>query len=746
MVQEYQGPVRVYKYPFELVMAAYERRFPTCPMIPILLGCDIILEEESPDGAIRKIQRRCRLNIEAPYLLKKIVGVDHMLFIQQNILDRRNKVLKIEAWNESFSGRVSIKEYCTYSVHPDNPNWTSYEQSASLDVKSFYGFEATVEKIAIKQYSADIAKGKEIIEYYIRELKNEGITQVDRWIDPCADGGTGETNSTTNPVEKSNGSAIKESSGGVDTSSSNNKQSQVEKECLSRKKSDDPAIRKHLPLEREHSVLKDIESDPHMKLDSDYIEKCLGHLTPFQESNLVMLKKWMAESHQGKVPSDEMLIRFLKARDFNQEKAREMLCESLVWRKKYAVDKILQNYQIPKIVKEYLPGAWHHSDKDGRPMYVFRLGQIDIKGFIKSIGQEGVMKLVLHICEQGLQLTEEATRRHGRPIRSWTCLLDLEGLNMRHLWRPGIKTLLHIIEVVEANYPETMGRCLVTRAPRVFPILWTLVSTFINENTRAKFIFVGPQGEGISDYIDQKHIPDFLGGQCTVSIAEGGLVPKSFYMTEEEYEREKAEWAGESIFYDSMYHSVSLVKNQVHEVVIEVEDAQSVLCWDFDVIKQDVTFAVFRCPLKSIKPAVIGIPPSGVKSRSASIETEELTSPTGGPQSPLPLLQNLQLEAAVTLLPKDWVAGKDYHVIEQPIKCCDGESVQGSYITSQPGSYVLQWKRAGGSGGDYFDFGSPKSKVMYYCELINSTDYKGSMSSLQSAQSAGTGTDSGVQP
>lgn len=58
---------------------------------------------------------------------------------------------------------------------------------------------------------------------------------------------------------------------------------------------------------------------------------------------------------------------------------------------------------------------------------------------------------------------------------SWTCLVDLEGLNMRHLWRPGVKALLQMIEVVEANYPETLGRLLIVRAPRVFPVLWTLV-------------------------------------------------------------------------------------------------------------------------------------------------------------------------------------------------------------------------------------------------------------------------------
>ena len=68
-----------------------------------------------------------------------------------------------------------------------------------------------------------------------------------------------------------------------------------------------------------------------------------------------------------------------------------------------------------------------------------------------------------------------ALNRAGLTCSSWTCLVDLEGLNMRHLWRPGVKALLRIIEVVEANYPETLGRLLILRAPRVFPVLWTLV-------------------------------------------------------------------------------------------------------------------------------------------------------------------------------------------------------------------------------------------------------------------------------
>lgn len=58
-----------------------------------------------------------------------------------------------------------------------------------------------------------------------------------------------------------------------------------------------------------------------------------------------------------------MLLRFLRARDFNVEKARHLLSESLSWRKKHGVDKVLSEYQMPQIVKDYFPGGWHHHDK-----------------------------------------------------------------------------------------------------------------------------------------------------------------------------------------------------------------------------------------------------------------------------------------------------------------------------------------------------------------------------------------------
>lgn len=98
-----------------------------------------------------------------------------------------------------------------------------------------------------------------------------------------------------------------------------------------------------------------------------------------------------------------------------------------------------------------------------------------------------------------------------------------------------------------------------------------------------------------------------------------------------------------------------------------------------------------------------------------------------------------------SVIDKAWREGVDYFKVENSIVCHDGESIQGSHVTSHEGLYILQWK--------YYDklahtHLSPldtltaaatthvhKAKVMYYYETLNSTDYKGSMTSLQSCQS-----------
>ncbi|KAH0629536.1 hypothetical protein JD844_011668, partial [Phrynosoma platyrhinos] len=646
-----------YVLPF-FSLQAYEKRFPTCPLIPMFVGSDTMNEFMSEDRSVHVIERRCKLDVDAPRLLKKIAGVDYVYFIQKNSLNKKERTLHIEAYNETFSNRVVINERCCYTVHPDNEDWTCFEQSASLDIKSFFGFESTVEKIAMKQYTSNIKKGKEIIEYYLKQLEEEGVTYIPRWTPPVKftfeHGASHVRRPLSSPVNIPE-AAIKEGLSPKEVNTCNS--------------ASDPTA-----------------GTPDDKLDADYIKRYLGDLTPLQESCLIRLRQWLQETHKGK----------------SQGHIPDL-------------DTAIVSY--------------------GRPLYVLRLGQMDTKGLVRALGEEALLRYVLSINEEGLRRCEENTKVFGRPISSWTCLVDLEGLNMRHLWRPGVKALLRIIEVVEANYPETLGRLLILRAPRVFPVLWTLVSSYMSpleillENEKRTLEEYSKRRETINEQLsaletessncEENSHPladsDEKLNESICEVPEGGLVPKSLYRTAEELENEDVK-----LWTETIYQSASVFKGAPHEIFIQIVEASSVITWDFDVCKGDIVFNIYHSKRAPQPP------------KKDSLGAHSITSPAGN---------NVQL------IDKAWQLGRDYSMVESPLICKEGESVQGSHVTRWPGFYILQWKfhsmpACATTSLPRVDdvlaslqVSSHKCKVMYYTEVIGSEDFRGSMSSLESSHS-----------
>ncbi|XP_007937907.1 SEC14-like protein 5 [Orycteropus afer afer] len=602
MVRKYQSPVRVYKYPFELVMAAYEKRFPTCPHIPVFLGSEVLRESLSADGAVHVVERSCRLRVEAPRLLRK--------------------------------------------VHPENEDWTCFEQSASLDIRSFFGFENTLEKIAMKQYTANIKKGKEVIEYYVDELISQGTSHIPRW--------------TPAPVREED----------------------THTQAAPRVPRPPEASR---PSSNPGPAPKTAAEDGD-KLDADYIERCLGRLTPVQESCLIQLRHWLQETHKGKIPRDEHILRFLRARDFHVDKARDMLRQSLSWRRQHHVDSLLQTWRPPALLEEFYAGGWHFQDIDGRPLYILRLGQMDTKGLMKAVGEEALLQQVLSVSEEGQKRCEGNTKQFGHPIR-----VDgyQEPIFMLHVCSPG---------------DDLAGW-------RPLECLWFQISPFINENTRQKFLiysgsnYQGPGG--LVDYLDKDVIPDFLGGECVCNVPEGGLVPKSLYLMEEEHGHgnQLRQWT-------ETYHSASVLRGAPHEVTVEILEGESVITWDFDILQGDVVFSLYHAKW---------VPPLGPREPGA--------------------------RAGGQLAGNGWVLGTDYSCVEAPLICREGESIQGSHVTRWPGVYLLRWQmhRAPGSvacslpGVDdvltALHSPGPKCKLLYYYEVLASEDFRGSMSSLGSCTS-----------
>ena len=56
-------------------------RFPRCDMIPIMADTEIIDENIADDESEHMVSRRCKLHVEAPYLLKKVRALDFGFFL-----------------------------------------------------------------------------------------------------------------------------------------------------------------------------------------------------------------------------------------------------------------------------------------------------------------------------------------------------------------------------------------------------------------------------------------------------------------------------------------------------------------------------------------------------------------------------------------------------------------------------------------------------------------------------------------
>ncbi|CAB0030158.1 unnamed protein product [Trichogramma brassicae] len=274
------------------------------------------------------------------------------------------------------------------------------------------------------------------------------------------------------------------------------------------------------------------------------------------------------------------------------------------WRKKHQIDKLARgSTRRRRSSRTTSRAAGTTSTGRAGPLYVLRLGQMDVKGCSSPSARTSCCCWRCHIMRGGPVAHGRGDQRLGPSGLAVDVLIDLEGLNMRHLWRPGIKALLRIIEIVEANYPETMGRVPhIARAPLLPDPLDDSSARSLRES-----VYVGALERGAGQFFndfsffftrdaDEKNpgTSSFSTAARTIRARSrrsqrqhrsrihtrfswrhfgGGVVPKNLY---------RADLEGTSAEHEhSLYHSVSLSRGQTHNVAIHCNDPGAVLTWDF---------------------------------------------------------------------------------------------------------------------------------------------------------------------
>ncbi|KAJ6368696.1 hypothetical protein OIU78_001136 [Salix suchowensis] len=178
----------------------------------------------------------------------------------------------------------------------------------------------------------------------------------------------------------------------------------------------------------------------------------------------------------GKHDDYHMMLRFLKARKFDIERARHMWADMIQWRKEFGTDTIMEDFEFKELNE--------------------------------------VLKYYPHACTI-------AAKRH---IDSSTTILDVQGVGLKNFNKSARDLIMRLQKIDGDNYPETLHQMFIINAGPGFRLLWNTVKTFLDPKTTSKIHVLGNKYQTkLLEIIDASELPEFLGGTC-ICADQGGCL------------------------------------------------------------------------------------------------------------------------------------------------------------------------------------------------------------------------------
>ncbi|XP_057427755.1 patellin-3-like [Lotus japonicus] len=204
--------------------------------------------------------------------------------------------------------------------------------------------------------------------------------------------------------------------------------------------------------------------------------------------------------------SDVILLKFLRARDFKVKEAFAMIKSTILWRKEFGIDGLLEEDLGDDLEKAVY---MHGSDKEGHPVCYNIYGEIYKKMFSDEEKRHKILRW-------RIQFLEKITRRLDftpAGISTIVQVNDLKNSPGPAKWELRQATK-HALQLLQDNNPEFVAKRVFINVPWWYLAVIRMIRPFLTRRTKSKFVFAGPSksAETLLRYIAAEQLPVKYGG------------------------------------------------------------------------------------------------------------------------------------------------------------------------------------------------------------------------------------------
>ncbi|KAK8551864.1 hypothetical protein V6N13_120296 [Hibiscus sabdariffa] len=200
--------------------------------------------------------------------------------------------------------------------------------------------------------------------------------------------------------------------------------------------------------------------------------------------------------------TDACVWRYLEARNWNVDKSKKMLEETLKWRSTYKPEEIRWREVAVEGETGKVSRANFH-DRHGRTVLILRPGKQN------TTSLDNQLRHLVYLIENAILNLPE-----GQEQMAW--LIDFTGWTLST--SVPIKSARDTINILQNHYPERLAIAFLYNPPRIFEAFWKIVKYFMDTKTFQKVKFVYPKNtdsvELMRSYFDEENLPTEFGGKA----------------------------------------------------------------------------------------------------------------------------------------------------------------------------------------------------------------------------------------